>query len=152
MACKATYPEARVFATDISTDALALARANAADLGLGVTFLEGDLFGPLPAWLHGSVDLLVANPPYVAAAESAALPKEIRNFEPMEALVAGELGTEVLARIAAAGARWLAPRGVIACEIGESQGADCLDLFAAYDPRIECDLAGRDRYVLGRVR
>ena len=97
------------------------------------------------------MDLLVANPPYVAAAEAVALPREIQDFEPTEALVAGEMGTEVLARIAAAGAGWLAPRGVIACEIGEMQGAECLDLFAAYDPRVECDLAGRDRYVMGRV-
>lgn len=151
LACKNSFPEAEVFATDISIDALALAKANAESLRLEVEFLHGDLSSPLPRWLWGSVDLLVANPPYVSVSEAAALPKEIREYEPANALVAGERGTEVLARIAAEGAKWLAPQGVIACEIGETQGGACLDLFAAYDPRIECDLAGRDRYVLGRA-
>ncbi len=152
LACKLSFPRARVYAVDISAGALDLARTNRDLLGLEVDFREGDLFAALPAELNGRVDLLISNPPYVAQAEIQQLPREVREYEPLQALVAGDRGTEVLARIAAAGVEWLAPHGVIACEIGESQGRDCLQLFAAYDPRIESDLAGRDRYVLGRAR
>ena len=152
LACKHSFPESVVYAVDSSTAALDLARINADQLRLSIDLREGDLFSALPPQLLGAVDLIISNPPYVAETEIEALSKEIREFEPLPALVAGPQGTELLARIAADGKEWLAPDGVIACEIGESQGGDCLRLFAAYDPRIERDLAGRDRYVLGRAR
>lgn len=151
LACKHSFPGAEVFAVDISPAAIELAQDNRDQLQLDVDFRIGDLFDALPQRLQGAVDLLVSNPPYVREGEIAVLPREIREYEPMQALVAGPRGTEVLTRIAAEGAKWLAPQGVIACEIGETQGGDCLGLFAAYDPRIERDLAGRARYVLGRA-
>lgn len=152
LACKHRFPKATVYAVDISAAAIDLARDNSDRLRLDVDFLIGDLFSPLPRQLQGAVDLIASNPPYVSEADVALLPREIRDFEPLQALVAGPRGTEVLARIAADAAKWLAPRGVIACEIGETQIGDCLELFAAYDPRIERDLAGRARYVLGHAR
>jgi release factor glutamine methyltransferase len=152
VACKHSYPKATVYGVDISPAAIELAKANSAALELAVELLVGDLFGALPGHLKGKVDLLISNPPYVAEAEVDELPAEVRDYEPLRALVAGESGTEVLARIAHEATEWMAPRGVIACEIGESQGADCMRLFAAYDPRIELDLAGRTRYVVGHAR
>ncbi len=152
LACKLSFPGARVYAVDISAGALDLARTNRDLLGLEVEFQEGDLFAALPAELSGRVDLLISNPPYVAQSEIQQLPREVREYEPLQALVAGDQGTEVLARIAREASNWLSPRGVIVCEIGETQGTECLELFAAYDPRIESDLAGRHRYVLGRAR
>jgi release factor glutamine methyltransferase len=152
LACKHSYPQATVYGVDISPAAIELANANSAELGLDVELRVGDLFDALPGHLKGRVDLLVSNPPYVAEGEVEGLPPEVREYEPLRALVAGDTGTEVLARIAQEAAKWMAPHGVVACEIGESQGADCMRLFAAYDPRIERDLAGRTRYVLGHVR
>ncbi len=63
LALKHAFPEAQVYGVDISEDALALAKENAAHTGLDVTFLHGDLFEPLPKRLMGRVDLLVSNPP-----------------------------------------------------------------------------------------
>ena len=151
LACKHSFPDAMVYAIDVSPAAIELAKANGTQLGLEVDFRIGDLFDALPRRLRGAVDLLISNPPYVAEAEIDTLPREIREYEPLQALVAGAGGTEVLARIAADGVEWLSPGGVIACEIGETQAGCCLELFAAYDPRIERDLAGRARYVLGRA-
>lgn len=151
LACKFARPDARVVATDTSSDAISLAVENAARLGLDVEFLVGDLFGPLPGSLAGSVDVVVANPPYVSTAEFEQLPAEIRNHEPFAALVGGSTGTEVLARIAGGAERWLVAGGMLACEIGETQGQSCLGLFGRYRPEIRQDLAGRDRYVVGRA-
>lgn len=152
LACKHSYPQATVYGVDISPAAIELASANSAELGLEVELRVGDLFAALPGQLKGSVDLLVSNPPYVAEEEVGGLPGEVRDYEPLRALVAGESGTELLARIAQEATEWLAPHGVIICEIGETQGTDCMHLFAAYDPRIELDLAGRNRYVIGHAR
>jgi release factor glutamine methyltransferase len=151
LALKREMRDARIIGTDISAAAIALARENAADLDLRVDFHQGDLFDPLPAELEGAVDLIVSNPPYVAADDWTDLPAEVRDYEPPGALVAGPAGTEVLARIAAGARRWLRPLGDLICEIGETQGDDCLALFADYDPKILQDLSGRPRYVMGRV-
>jgi release factor glutamine methyltransferase len=149
LALRHALPESVVYATDLSGDALDLARRNATDLGLDVTLLQGDLFAPLPGALRGSVDLIVANPPYISEGEFLALPTEVASHEPEMALVAGADGLDVLRRIAQEAVDWLRPGGLVACEIGETQGEDCRDLFAAYDPQILRDLADRDRFVLG---
>jgi release factor glutamine methyltransferase len=151
LAHKHRRPNATVVGVDLSGDAIALANDNAASLGLEVTFARGDLFAALPDELSGKVDLLVSNPPYIASAEAAELPTEIRNYEPETALLAGPEGTEVLARIAADARVWLRPGGWMVCEIGETQGAECLRLFAGLSPRIENDFAGRPRFVVGRA-
>lgn len=151
LAHKHHRPNATVVGVDLSRDAIALAADNAAALGLEVTFARGDLFAALPEELSGKVDLLVSNPPYIATNEVAELPTEIRNYEPETALVAGPDGTEVLARIAADACAWLRPGGWMVCEIGETQGEACLRLFAALSPRIETDLTGRPRFVVGRA-
>jgi release factor glutamine methyltransferase len=149
LAYRHDFPGSVVVGVDLSPPAIALAKENAAKTGLDVRFVQGDLFGGLPTWLRGKVDLLVSNPPYIGRDEVAALPAEVRDHEPRAALVAGSDGTEILARIAAGAADWVRPGGVIACEIGETQGDDCLRLFSAFDPEVQNDLADRPRYVIG---
>jgi release factor glutamine methyltransferase len=142
-------PDAEVLGTDLSRDAIALAAENRTGLGLDVTFVEGDLFAALPRALRQRVDLIVSNPPYVSDGEYLALPTEITEYEPRSALVAGSDGLEMLRRIAAGAIEWLRPGGAVVCEIGETQGDPCRSIFSMYQPAIERDLAGRDRFVLG---
>jgi release factor glutamine methyltransferase len=149
LALKHSFPQSRILGVDTSPAALALAQGNAERAGLHVEFIVGDLFAALPSALQGRVDLIVSNPPYVSTGEYSTLPAEVRDYEPVAALVAGPEGTEVLARIAADANTWLCAGGSIACEIGETQSERCLQLFAAYRPRIVLDLAGRPRYIVG---
>jgi release factor glutamine methyltransferase len=152
LALKHSFRGAFVWATDLSPQALSLARENGARTGLRVDWLEGDLFSPLPEDLRGRVDMVVSNPPYVAESEVATLPDDVGVHEPRGALVAGERGDEVLAAIAAEVVRWLSPGGRIALEIGETQGRRTTELFGRYDMQIEQDLSGRDRFGFGRLR
>jgi release factor glutamine methyltransferase len=150
LALKHAFPTAPVYATDLSAEALGLARENAAANGLEVTFLEGDLLDPLPPGLRGRVEMIISNPPYVSVAEWASLPDEIRLHEPQRALVAGPEGTEVLARLAAESYWWLGVGGWLVCEIGETQGEAVLSLFGAYEREVRPDLTGRPRFLVAR--
>jgi release factor glutamine methyltransferase len=149
LAVKDERPDATVFATDLSPEAVELARANAARLGLAVTVLEGDLLESLPAVLLGKVDVVVSNPPYVAADDVEDLPAEVR-ADPVLALVGG---IDVYERLGAQASRWLRGGGVLAVEIGATL-RDPVEraLSAAFsDVRVEPDLTGRDRVVLARA-
>jgi len=140
-------PDARVFATDTSPEAIELARANADRLGLAVDVVEGDLLSPVPAELRGWVDLVVSNPPYLTPAEYEDLPVEVR-ADPIDALVGGLPLYEALATDAA---RWLRDGGVLAVEIGSTQAEDVAKILRERlgEVEIRLDLAGRDRVVLG---
>jgi release factor glutamine methyltransferase len=142
-------PDARVWATDLSPDAVALARENADRLGLPVEVVEGDLLHPLPERLRGVVDLVVSNPPYVDLSAAGDLPAEVLADPPL-ALFGG---TDVHRLIADESRDWLAPGGVVAVEIGAAQAADVRHAFehAGYD-RVDVhpDLALRDRVVTAR--
>ena len=149
LAIKRFRPDARVLATDVSDEAIEVARANASRHGLEVEVLQGDLLSPLPAELRGSLDLVVSNPPYVTEQEYAELPDEVRR-EPYEALVGG---TDVHRRLAEeAGGNWLRPGGWLVMEIGPTQanevGASLERWFASAETLP--DLAGRDRVVRAR--
>ncbi|HLE42886.1 MAG TPA: peptide chain release factor N(5)-glutamine methyltransferase [Methylomirabilota bacterium] len=148
LAIKDERPGAKVFATDLSPEAVELARANAARLSLQVTVVEGDLLDPLPAELRGWVDLVVSNPPYVTEEELQDLPAEVR-AEPRLALVGG---TQLYERLAIQALRWLRDGGVLAVEIGGSPGADVAKVLEGsyMDVRTLPDLAGRDRIVVAR--
>ncbi len=99
-----------------------MARSNGTGVEwLQVEWFEGDLFAALPDDLQGQIDLLVANPPYVSAGEWETLPTDVRR-EPVEALVAGPKGTEVVERILTELEVWMSPAGEAWVEIGESQG------------------------------
>jgi ribosomal protein L3 glutamine methyltransferase len=120
IACALAFPAAQVDGTDVSTDALAVAGANRALHGLGdrVAFHAGDLW----ADREPGYDLIVANPPYVDAAEMAALPPEHRH-EPALALAAGGDGLDVAMRILREAPRYLAADGLLVCEVGASATA-----------------------------
>lgn len=147
LALKNEYPAAAVFATDISREAIDVATANRLTTGLQIYLAEGDLFDPLPAAILGTVDLIVANPPYVAEVDFADLPRDVQN-EPRIALVSGSSGLEVIQAIGAASALWLRPGGVVICEIGEKQGVSATSSFADLPAVVRQDLTGKDRYVV----
>ena len=151
LALKHQFPTAMVYATDLSGPALALAAENAAALNLSVTFLQGDLFEPLPGELYERLDLLVVNPPYVTEGEFDQLPVDVRDHDPYQALVAGPRGDEILERIAADAYWWMGTGGWLFCEIGETQSERALELFGSYlDVEVRTDLAGRPRILVGR--
>jgi release factor glutamine methyltransferase len=149
LAIKDEAPDAAVFATDVSSEAVELARDNAARLGLDVRVLEGDLLEPLPPELQGAVDVVVSNPPYIGEEEYRDLPPDVL-VDPRDALVGG---IDLVERLARAARPWLGAGGVLAMEIGATQGVEAAEVLkgAGYgDGRIESDLTGRDRVVVGR--
>ncbi|HKE53571.1 MAG TPA: peptide chain release factor N(5)-glutamine methyltransferase [Actinomycetota bacterium] len=147
LAIKDERPDATVFGTDRSAEAVELARSNASRLGLAVTVLDGDLLEPLPADLRGWVDVVVSNPPYVPPEEIDDLPAEVR-ADPRLALAGG---TEIHRRLAEQAPRWLRSGGVLAMEIDARRGEEVAGLLSRRFARVrvERDLAGRDRVVLG---
>lgn len=147
LALKRAFPAASIFATDISEEAIEVAEENKLETGLDIYLAPGDLFDPLPAGLLGTVDLMVANPPYVAEAEFSALPADVKR-EPRVALIAGPTGLEVIQRIGASAAQWLRPGGVVICEIGETQGMSASSCFGDLPAVVRQDLTGVDRYVV----
>jgi ribosomal protein L3 glutamine methyltransferase len=109
-------PNAEVDAVDLSADALEVAKLNLADHGMEnrIRLRQGDLFKPLKSARY---DLIVTNPPYVAAAEVAAFPPEYAS-EPQLAHLGGADGLDLVRRILAEAARHLTPQGALICEIG----------------------------------
>lgn len=148
LALKDERPDSKVFATDVSPEAVELARENVDRLQLEVSVLEGDLLEPLPEELRGWVDLVVSNPPYVTPEEYAGLPAEVR-ADPVLALVGG---IPVYERLAEQASRWLRDGGSLVVEIGAGQGLDVTRVFRGRfsEVRVEPDLAGRDRVAVGR--
>jgi release factor glutamine methyltransferase len=147
LALKHERPDLRVVATDASGDALAVARDNAARLGLDVELVEADLLEGVP----GPIDAVVSNPPYVAERERAMLAPEILRYEPADALFAGADGLDALRRLAPAAAA--SGAAFAAFEVGAGQaGAVRLLLGAAGFPATDVfpDLAGIERVVVGR--
>jgi len=147
LALKSEFPKAPVFTADISEDAADVALANRQATDLHIYVAIGDLFDPLPAFLYGDTDLIVANPPYVAESEYDDLPEDVRR-EPRMALVAGPTGLEMIQRIGATVAGWLNPGGAVICEIGETQGAAARDAFLDLPAVVRQDHTGRDRYIV----
>ncbi len=115
------FPNARVDAVDLSTDALDVARQNVADYGLAdrLSLHGGDLFAPLG---EATYDLILSNPPYVNAESVAALPAEYRH-EPALALGSGTDGLDATRSILRDAARHLNPGGLLAVEIGHNRAA-----------------------------
>jgi release factor glutamine methyltransferase len=144
LALKDERPDLDVVGTDTSADALAVARANAARLGLDVAFLHGDLLAGAD-----DVDAVVSNPPYVE--EGAALAPEITRHEPAAALYAGPDGLDVIRRLAAAAGA--SPARLLALEVGAGQAAAVTDVVRAAGfggVAVVPDLAGIERIVVGR--
>lgn len=120
---------AEIFATEISASALAVARSNAARNGVAerVTFLKGDLLTPMAGQ---SFDLVVSNPPYVAKSDRASLSIEVRDYEPAQALFAGEDGLAIYRRLIPAAFRALISGGFVVLEIGYGQSEAVRALLA----------------------
>ena len=122
-------PRARVWASDLSEEAVSLARRNLALLGLAdrVEFRTGDLLEPFDTTeFHGSVDLLICNPPYISSVKVNALPAEIIAHEPRIAFDGGPLGIRILLRLISEAPRFLRDGGWLAFEIGLGQGPGIL--------------------------
>lgn len=150
LSCLKGMPMARGLGVDFSPPALAVAEGNAEALGLAgrAKFLQSDWF----AAVEGAFDLIVSNPPYIAADEMAGLAPEVRDWEPHLALTPGGDGLDAYRTIArGAGAR-LMPGGRLLVEIGPTQGQAVCGLFDSAglsDIRILPDMDGRDRVVAG---
>lgn len=153
------HPGARVWATDLSADALKLARKNVARYALAerVTLLHGDLLGPLPSGLR--FDIIVSNPPYVLEADLPGLQPEVRDYEPVLALsgepgAAGPDGTALHRRLLAEAPAHLGPGGRLLMEVGQGQAeavAQSARDFGYDEVMIRTDMAGIGRVVLGRL-
>jgi release factor glutamine methyltransferase len=144
------FPEAKITATDISEDALALARENAERLGLTnrIELLTGDLL----LYVNHVYDLIVANLPYVAILDRAALSREVLH-DPEVALFGGERGDEMVRRLIEAAPAKLKPGGLLALEVGLGQADDLAALMAEknyHDIEKEADYAGVTRFLFGR--
>src|SRR2546423_2675270 len=143
-------PGATVYATDISAEALAVACENAVAAGASASmlFLQGDLLAPLP----GRVDLIVANLPYLGEDEYAGLPRDVRCYEPRQALVGGPQGHEILARLLATAPDHLQEGGAIMAELGPPQAPAAATAARATFPtariHLERDYAGLLRYLI----
>jgi release factor glutamine methyltransferase len=152
VAIAAAVREARVLAVDSSEEALAVARrsVDAAGVAGRVDLLIGDLLDG-----QGVFDAIIANLPYVSEGDWASLAPEIREHEPKGALVAGPRGTEAIERLLRQAPAHLAPGGLLAAEIGDTQAAALSEAARAAFPEAEVrvikDLAGLDRVLAVRV-
>ncbi len=154
LAVLAERPAAKGLGVDISEDALAVARENAANLGLAgrTALLRGD-------WTAGletdGFDLVVSNPPYIPTADIPALDPEVRQYEPLAALDGGPDGLDAYRVLAPEILRVLKPGGGFVVEIGYDQGPAVTSLFetaGAAELELRKDLGGRDRVVAGRKK
>ncbi|HLB03346.1 MAG TPA: peptide chain release factor N(5)-glutamine methyltransferase [Nitrospiria bacterium] len=165
-----SLPGTRVLATDISSEALAIARRNAIRLGADrqITFLVGDLFEPLknpcrsPAFragreeMFGRADLIVSNPPYIPSGDLQTLAPEIKDHEPRVALDGGEDGLDLSRRIIQAAPDYLVPDGHLVLEMGGRQAGPIREWIhqqsasggLPWEIRFKNDLAGIERVAI----
>ncbi len=128
-ALAASMEQAELYAADVDPAAVRCARRNVGAMGGQV--YEGDLYEPLPvATLRGRVDVLLANVPYVPTEEIELLPPEARIHEARVALDGGADGLDVLRRVTAEAARWLAPGGHLLFETSERQAPQAVETVA----------------------
>lgn len=137
-----------VIATDVSPQALALARRNAKALGIRVEFLEGHVFEPVLA--YAPVDMIVSNPPYVPQANLASLAPEVKDHEPLLALCPGDDPLTFYRTFALEGARLLNPDCWLLAECEADLAQATADLFVSPDWKqveIKQDLQGKNRFI-----
>lgn len=153
IAVASEWPDCDMTATEFSSAALEVARANARRL-LGesrpITFVQGDCY----EGTEGTFDIVCSNPPYISEAEYETLAREVTLYEPREALVAGPEGTEFHRRIAEGARERLRPGGWLLMEMGAGQRAaltEILEQTGLFEgTRFRTDLAGLDRVVIAR--
>lgn len=145
----------RVIATDVSADALDVARANAARYAVNVEFFLGSLLGCLPSADRG-MTAIVSNPPYISLDEGKALPPSVRDWEPAIALFSNRDGLALTAQLVRQAGERLAHGGLLALEV-DSRRASLVAEIVATDSRydnvsVTLDYAGRERFVLATRR
>jgi release factor glutamine methyltransferase len=146
IALKKRFPQLQVILSDLSAQALSMARENARKNEVSVEIVQGDLFQPFKG---RSFDFLVCNPPYISEADYAVLDPEVRNYEPVLALVGGATGLEMYARLAKDMRMHAKPGSRVWFEIGDGQGVSLVELFKkeGWDRvHVENDWAGRERF------
>ncbi len=147
----------RVFASDLSSEAIALARRNAEKNGVAgrVTFLFGDLFEPFAACGAPKADVIVCNPPYIAEEDWDSLPDEVARFEPRESLLAGKGGLDFLRRIVGYAELFLRPGGSIFLGGGAGQRDAVVGLLEARERYVDIgsrrDYNGVERIVWAKL-
>ena len=145
----ARYTRARISGSDISGEALRIAKTNAEKNLVKVDFFQSDLFDAV----LGKYDVIVSNPPYISAEELETLQTEVKDHEPRLALVAEDNGLAFYRRIAEEAHEYLTERGMLLLEIGEEQGNAVRDMLsqAGYkDIQVRKDYSGNDRIVIAR--
>ncbi len=144
----AARPGATGLGSDLSPAALDVARDNARRIGVTADFVQSDWYDRIT----GTFDLILSNPPYIAADEMAGLSPDVRDWEPALALTDGADGLTAYRVIAAGAARHLTPGGHVAVEIGPTQAQAVSAMFAQQGAQVQVirDLDGRDRVVLAR--
>lgn len=147
-------PQAKIVATDISPAALTLARKNARRLGLAkqIEFPRGDLFEPV----DGIFDIIVSNPPYIANQEYQELPAGVKDYEPRQALWAGQTGVEFYEKLIYQSKNHLKENGWLLLEIGAKQGESVRSMMESagvYDRiDVRADYASMPRVIKGRKK
>jgi release factor glutamine methyltransferase len=148
----AERPRSSVDLVEVSTEAAPVARRNGQKLAPGrVRVFNGDLYAALPEKVL--YDAIAANPPYVATGDARRLAPDVVQHEPHLALFAGEDGLTVIRRIVGGLRDWLAPGGLFVTEIDPAQGETVAALLreaGLAQVRVERDLAGLDRHVVGK--
>ena len=153
MAAELPIDNTEVWLTDASTDALDVARANAAGLGraaANVRFGQGSWWSALPSELRGTFDVVVSNPPYIAVDDSE-VDESVREWEPASALFAGGDGLDDIRAIMTGAREWLKPGGWLVLEIGYRQGDAVLALASEcglVNAEVRNDLAHRPRILI----
>jgi len=145
---------AKIFALDVSTDALALARQNAETNKVleRIEFIQGDGFGALP---ETRFDLLISNPPYIASVEIETLQPEVRDFDPRMALDGGTDGLDFYRRLAGGGKKFLKPDGKIMVEFGDGQADLIKNIFESEKWIVEAvqeDYSHRARFLVASLK
>lgn len=140
------FPQLQVVLSDLSFEAIAVAKENAAINGVSALFSQGDLLSPFEG---KKADYIICNPPYVSEQEYQTLEREVRDHEPHCALVSGSTGLEFYMRLAHSLPDFLSPCGKAWMEMGAGQGNAILSLFNQpcwKQKRVESDWAGHDRF------
>lgn len=144
-------PGAAIHACDVSGEALAVARQNAARHGVRVEFYQGDLFAAVPPGAR--FQLIVSNPPYIPTERLKELEPEVRDYEPRQALDGGADGLDFYRRIAAEGGGFLEPAGRLMAELDEDGAEAAAELFRRQNwivEAIEPDYSQRPRILIAR--
>jgi release factor glutamine methyltransferase len=164
LALASELPHAEILASDISAAALEIARVNAARLQLSarITFLQGDLLAgialskdqdPQPDRRPLTFDWVISNPPYVGEGEADKVQREVRKFEPQQALFAGPDGLDVITRLISQAPAYLSPGGGLVLEIGYAQEQPVREMLCGWrEVRTVPDLQGIQRVIVARYR